>query len=665
MTKIEAQRRIATLRKEINIHRTQYHVYDRSTLSEAALDALKKELVDLELQFPDLITLDSPTQRVGGKPLAKFPNVRHTSRMLSLNDAFGRDDLVAWEERLHRVDPRARWTYFVEPKIDGLAISLVYEKGLLLAAATRGDGSVGEDVTQNIKTIESVPLRLEELPSVCKRGHCEIRGEVYLSKKEFERINAERKKAGLPLYQNPRNTAAGSIRQLDPVFTAQRKLDFLAYALVTASGQTTHAEEHTLLKKMGFRTDPDAQRCKDIAAIMTLYDDVHKKRERMDFQIDGLVILMNENDVFQRFGVVGKAPRGAIALKFPAEQTTTMVTDIQVQVGRTGALTPVAHLRPVQVAGTTVTAATLHNMDEIQRLGVKIGDTVVIEKAGDIIPDIVQVLPNLRTGKEKEFHMPRRCPVCGSPVVKKGGEVAFYCSNKHCFAQHREQLHHFVSKKSFDIDGCGPKIIDQLLENKIIASAADLFALKEEDLLPLERFAEISAKKLIYNIHTATNVTLARLLYGLGIRHVGEQTAVDLANHFGSLEKLQHATQEELEHVHDIGSVVAESIVEYFRDPQHQTFLKDLLQHVRVEKSYAAHSRKFSGKSFLFTGTLVSMTRDDAKELVRANGGDIASSVSKKLNFLVVGEEPGSKFAKARSIGVSVIAEKEFLKMVA
>lgn len=664
MTKREVKSRIEKLRKEIDHHRYVYHVLDRQEISDAALDSLKKELFDLEQQHPDLITLDSPTQRVAGEPLEQFKKVQHSSRMLSLNDAFHRGDLEAWVERLHRIQPNAQWTFFAETKIDGLAVSLIYEDGLLQLAATRGNGYVGEDVTHNIRTIESIPLRLRSVPQLKRVKRIEVRGEVYMSKKTFQKINQERQKAELPLYMNPRNTAAGSIRQLDPTMAAERDLMFLAYALPTDLGQTTHEEEHELLHALGFKTDRRSRACRSLDEVMAFYDSIAKERDQLPYQIDGIVVQVNSNEFFRELGVVGKAPRGAIAMKFPAEQATTVVEDIQVQVGRTGALTPVAHLRPVQVAGTTVQRATLHNMDEIQRLGVKIGDTVIIEKAGDIIPDIVEVLPNLRTGKEKFFHMPKKCPSCDSPAQRPQGEVAFYCTNKNCFAQQKERFYHFVSRKALNIDGLGPKILDQLLDKGLIHTPADLFLLQVGDLEPLERFAEKSAQNTVQAIQAARHVSLARFIYALGIRHVGEQTAIDLAEEFRSFDALQRATQEELEQVSDIGPVVAQSIAEYFADPKNREFLQELLQQVQIEQSKRARSQVLSGKSFLFTGTLQSMTRDDAQELVREHGGDILSSVSKNLDYLVVGEESGSKLQKAQKFDVRILTEQEFLQMI-
>ncbi|MFC1597904.1 NAD-dependent DNA ligase LigA [Patescibacteria group bacterium] len=664
MTKAEAKSRIAKLKKEVEHHRYLYHVLDRQEISDAALDSLKKELFDLEQEWPDLVTPDSPTQRVSGEPLDKFAKVKHAKRMLSLNDAFNEEDMQAWLDRLERLDPGVKLSFFTETKTDGLAISLIYEDGVLVTGATRGNGVVGENVTHNIRTIDSIPLRLREIPELKKGGRVEVRGEVYISKKDFEKINKEREKAGEPAFMNPRNTAAGSIRQLDPKLASARDLRYLAYSLKTDLGQKTHHQEHELLNKLGFKTDPDARQCKNIKEIFAFYDSVAKKRERLPYQIDGIVITLDSNKIYDRFGVVGKAPRGSIALKFPAEQATTTVEDIQVQVGRTGALTPVAYLKPVQVAGTTVKRATLHNIDEIKRLGVKIGDTVIIEKAGDIIPDVVEVLTKLRTGKEKAFQMPTKCPVCDSKVVCKPGEVAHYCSNPKCYGQQKEGLYHFVAKQGLNIDGLGPRIIDQLLENGVISDAADIFTLQESDTEPLEGFAELAAKNLIDGINAARQVPLARLIFALGIRHVGEQTAIALAETFGSFDKFQTASKEELEALHDIGPAAAGSIQVYFADKHNQEMLAKLIPHLKIENpDKAPRSAKLSDKSFLFTGSLESMTRDDAKAKVRVNGGKIVSTVTKKLDYLIAGEKPGSKLAKAKKLGTTILTEKQFLSL--
>lgn len=658
----EAKQRIELLKKEIEHHRYLYHVRDTQEISDAALDSLKKELFDLEQQYPQYITPDSPTQRVAGEPLSAFQKVTHVQRMLSLNDAFSREDMDAWLGRMQRFLPDAQFSYFAEPKIDGLAMNLTYVNGVLYTAATRGNGYVGEDVTANIRTIQSVPLTLRAIPALRGIERVDVRGEVYMTKEVFQAVNAERERTGQPLYMNPRNLAAGSIRQLDPQLTASRELRFVAYALPTDLGQRTHAEEHALLEQLGFRVEHVCRECATLDEVMHMYDELQRKREELPFDIDGMVVMVNDNILFQRLGVVGKAPRGSIALKFPAEQVTTVVEDIQVQVGRTGVLTPVAHLKPVRVAGTMVKRATLHNLDEIRRLDVRVGDTVIIQKAGDIIPDIVQVLTNLRSGHPRQWQMPQHCPLCNTRVEHSEGEVAYYCTNGECEGKHREQLYHFVSRQGCDIDGLGPKIIDQLIDQDLVATPADIFMLTIEDVQPLERFAEKSAKNLIESIEQARTIPLHRLLFALGIRHVGEQMARDLADHFMSLEAIISATPDELQQVQHVGPAAIESIVAYMRNPKHRHMLAELMEQMRITHAPKVSGGVLAGQSFLFTGTLSQMTRDEAKDRVRALGGSVVSSVSKALSFLVVGDDPGSKLTKAEQLGVTILSEEEFMK---
>lgn len=677
MTKQEAKKRIAKLRKEINYHRYLYHVLDRQEISDAALDSLKHELYKLEQQFPEFITPDSPTQRVGGEPLEKFKKVKHKVPMLSIEDIFSKEELADWEDYLKRLIPSAKFEYFSELKIDGFAITLVYKNGILDYGATRGNGRVGEDVTQNLKTIESIPLKLtihgklpnEKIANTLKKlineGKIEIRGEVYMEKKAFEEFNKQLEKKGEKPYSNPRNLAAGSIRQLDPKLAASRPLKFLAYDIITDLGQKKHSEEHQILPVLGFRTN-QGKKCKNLEEAVDFWQEVAKRRERLPFQIDGVVIIVDDNLLFKKLGVVGKSPRGIRAFKFTPEEATTQVLDIKVQVGRTGALTPVAVLKPVQVGGVTVSHATLHNEDEIKRLGVKIGDTVIVQRAGDVIPDIVKVLPNLRTGKEKEFQMPKKCPICGSKTIRKPGEAVTYCSNKNCYAQQRQRIIHFISKPAFDIDGLGPKIIDQLLQNKLISDPADIFLLKEGDLIPLERFAEKSASNLIKAIRARKEIDLARFIYALGIRHVGEETAELLALTFGSLERLKKASLEEIESIYDIGEVVAKSIYDYFRDKKNLAFIDKLLKLKVIIKNPQVRKKKtpLSGKTFVLTGTLEAMTRQEAKEKIKSLGGRVSSSVSKNTDFVVVGKEPGSKYEKAKKLKVKMLNEKEFLELI-
>ncbi len=658
MTFQQARDRILKLKSEIEHHRYVYHVLDQQEISEAALDSLKHELFQLEQAFPQLITADSPTQRVGGKPLPGFKKVTHTKRMLSLNDVFSFKELAEWEQRYRKLTHQPV-QYYAEIKMDGLAVNLRYEDGVFVQGSTRGDGRVGEDVTENLKTIESIPLRLRgKYPNVV-----EVRGEVYMTKTQFDRLNrAEDHK-----YANPRNVSAGSIRQLDPKVTASRKLSFMAYDCVTELGVALHSEVHQWLMEHGFASNANNRLCRSLAEVETYHTEIMKRRAKLPYWTDGVVVNIDQLSVFAELGVVGKAPRGAVAYKFPAEQATTIVEDIQVQVGRTGALTPVAHLQPVLVAGTTVSRATLHNDDEIKRLDVRIGDTVIIEKAGDIIPDIVQVLPNLRAHHSKPYHFPKHCPACHSAVERRDGEVAYYCPNPNCFAQERERFYHFVSKTGFDIRGLGPKIIDQLMDAGLIHEYADLFELTVGDLEPLERFAEKKASNVIAEIAERKQISLSRLIYALGIRHVGEETALTLANHFGSIEKLRHDVAEKtlglsLQDVPDIGPIVAKSIIEYFADKKLALQVDHLLTHLTVERQTVIPKTKgeLAGKTVVVTGTLTGFSRDEAKAAIRNAGGKVASSVSKKTDYVVVGEEPGSKADKAKELGVTILDEAGF-----
>lgn len=683
----QAKQRIEKLRKEINHHRYLYHVLDTQEISDAALDSLKHELHALEQKFPNLITQDSPTQRVSGKPLDKFKKVRHRERMLSLEDIFSFEELESWQDRVRKLSP-GKIEYFAEIKTDGLAISLTYRDGILKTGATRGDGTTGEDVTQNIKTIEAIPLSLhqpseKEINDYYKKhgqgidkkklgmflsgfaGEFEVRGEAYMQKRVFEKLNKVQKKKGQPEFANPRNAAAGSIRQLDPKIARERELNFFGYNIVTEIGLATHEQVHEMMKLIGIKINPIYAVCQNLDDVQKYFESVQKRREKLDYWIDGIVISVSENQVLKKLGVVGKAPRAMIAYKFPAEQATTVIKEVRWQVGRTGAITPVAVMDPVQIAGTTVTHATLHNIDEIKRLDMKIGDTVILEKAGDIIPKVIKVLPKLRTGKEQPILSPNKCPVCGAEVKRKAGEVALYCTNKNCFATEFKKITHFVSRRAFDIEGLGTKIVQQLLSKGLISNVADLFTLTKGDIEPLERFAEKSSENLIESINAAKAISLSRFIYALGIRHIGEETALDLAGHFGSLQKLIAASAHELESIPDVGQVVARSIHEYFQDPRHQKLVQDLIKNgVRIKEVKAQKHQPLKGKSFVLTGSLESMTRDDAKAKLRALGANVSSSVSKKTDFVVAGADPGSKYDKAKKIGVKVIDEKGFLKII-
>ncbi len=661
------------MRQEVNDLRYRYHVLDDPRVTDEVYDSLTIELRQIEEAFPKLVTRDSPTQRVGGRPLDKFQKIKHRSPMLSLNDAFTREEVTEWEQRLRRLEPDLRWQYFCEVKFDGLAISLVYNDGILETAATRGDGITGEDVTANIKTIRAVPLSLnlklrhtERFPKAVKKKlqkalaktqTIEVRGEALMNKKTFQELKG---------FANPRNAAAGSIRQLDPKITAMRKLDWYAWMLVTDLGQKTHEEEHLICEMLGFKVHKQARLAKHLDEIFEFRDSILHLRDKLPFEVDGVVVQVNEGDMRQRFGVVGKAPRGAIAFKFPSKKATTVVEDIIVQVGRTGKLTPVAILRPVQVGGVKVSRASLHNLDEIRRLGVRIGDTVVIKRAGDVIPDVEEVLPKLRTGSEREFHMPKACPVCAAVTAKPEGGVDYFCMNPKCLVKTRRGIRHFTSRAAFDIEGLGPKIIDKFADEGLITDASDLFDLKPGDIAVLERFAEKSADNIFQAIQKAKEISLSRFIYALGIKHVGEQTAFDLAHAFGTLAKLRRASREDLNKLENIGDIVAESIYDYFQDKQHQKFVDRLLRKgIKIQSPITKHqSQKLKGLKIVVTGTLESMSREEAKRVVMENGGDWVSSVSKNTDYVVVGENPGSKLAKAEKLRVKIIDEKEFLKLL-
>ena len=665
MNKQQAKERIEKLKKTINHHRHLYHVEDRQEISDAALDSLKKELFDLEQQYPDLITEDSPTQRMGGSPLKAFKKFIHPQKMLSFNDAFSKEDMEDWKDRILKLiakekNPPAggKIDYYCELKIDGLAIELIYENGTLKTGSTRGDGNIGEDITQNLKTVEAVPLKIDDKREII------VRGEVFITKKEFEKMNKLQKEKGLPLYANPRNVAAGSVRQLDPKITALRRLDSFIYDLKTDFGQKTHEEIHKILKNLGFKTNKNNKYCKSFDEMISFREHWKKAREKLDYEIDGIVVIINNNEIFEKLGVVGKAPRGAIAFKFPQAQSTTKVLDVKVQVGRTGAMTPVAVLEPVQVTGITITRATLHNEDEIKRLGLKIGDTVIVGRAGDVIPEIVLVLPELRTGKEKNFYMPEKCPSCGTKLEKTETEVLLRCPNPKCFAKQRRNFYHFVSRTAFNIDGLGPKIIDRLIDEGLAQDPSDIFDLKEEDVAVLERFGEKSAENLIKSIQDKKEIALSKFIYALGIRNIGEETAIDLAEKFGSLEKIKNAKLENFEEILDIGPVVARSVYEWFLDKGNLRFVERLEKKVKITNyRLKAKSSKLAGKTFVLTGSLESMSRDQARAKIRELGGNVSESVSSKTDFVVQGTEPGSKAEKAKKLGVKTLSEKEFLEI--
>lgn len=659
MTKNEAKKRIERLRREIDHHRYLYHVQDTQEISDAAHDSLKNELEQLEDQFPDLVTPDSPTQRVGGEPLPEFIQHQHRTRMLSLRDVFEAGELKQWEKRNQKIVPGA-YEYFVELKIDGVAVSLIYEDGALVVAATRGDGLVGEDVTHNIRTIDAVPLSLRKPIS----GRVEVRGEVYILKEDFERMNAERAQSGEATYANPRNIAAGSMRQLDPGVAAMRPLRFFAWEITDGVELKTRDEEYAVLQELGFAVPPGAKTYSSLEGVGEYIAEQEGKRLKYPFLVDGLVAKINDLSVSSRLGIVGKAPRGSIAYKFAAEEATTVVEDIVVQVGRTGVLTPVAHLRPVKIAGSTVSRATLHNIDEIQRKDVRVGDTVIVRKAGDIIPEVVQSLPKLRVPGAKAFSMPTECPVCGSDVTRADGEVAIRCMNPQCFSMQRERVLYAVGKSAFDIEGLGERIVEQMLQAGLIEEVPDLWELTEGDVLQLEGFAEKSATNLIQEIQSHKEISLSRFLIALGIPHVGVVTAQDIARTFGTLERVRSADAQELERVEGVGNKVAHAIVSYLNREDVVRVIERYSQ-LGVRVTEEAHGGALAGKTFVFTGSLAGITRDEGKQLVVAAGGRVASAVGKTVDYVVVGDDPGSKADKAKQMGIPIITVDEFKKLIA
>jgi DNA ligase (NAD+) len=677
----QVKERIEKLKKAINHHRYLYHVLDKPEISDAAFDALKNELEELEFKFPELITPDSPTQRVGGKALAKFKKVIHGIPMLSLSDAFSEEELKEWEERIRKLAPGEKMDYFCELKLDGLAISLEYKNGVFVRGATRGDGRIGEDVTQNLKTIPSIPLRLripeekelkdlgfsgsaiKKIIKTVEEGIIEVRGEAIMTKKVFKELNKNLKKEKKPLLANPRNAAAGSIRQLDPKITASRHLDCYIYSLVTDLGQSRHQQEHDLAKFLGFKTIGHNKFRRNLEEVIKFHRQMAFQREKFPFEIDGIVVAVDKINLQKKLGVVGKAPRWMTAYKFSPKEATTIVQDIKVQVGRTGVLTPVATLKPAEIGGTTVSRATLHNKDEIKRLGLKIGDTVIVARAGDVIPDVRKILPELRTGKEKEFRMPKTCPICGGKIHRDEGGVILRCINKKCPSRRRRSLYYFASKSAFDIEGLGPQNINLLLDQGLIQDSADIFDLKEGDLMPLEKFGEKSAQNLVKSIQLRRTISLPRFLIGLGILHIGERTAQDLSEYFGSIEKIKESSFESLEKIENIGPKVARSVYEWFRDGNNKKFLNKLLKQVKIEKC-RPQAGKLKGKLFVLTGSLSLMPREEAKMKIQSLGGKTSESISREVDYLVAGSEPGSKLEKAKKLGIKILDEKEFIKLI-
>ena len=661
--------RLEKLKEAIEKYRYEYHVLDKSSISPEALDSLKRELVEIEIKNPELVTPDSPTQRVAGASLPEFEKVAHKVPQWSFNDAFTEEDIRNFDERVRKrlnleSEKKFNLEYVCELKIDGLKIVLEYEKGILVRAATRGDGKVGENVTQNIRTIESVPLKLRRPAALI------VEGEVWLAKSQFQKLNAKQKKQGEPEFANPRNIAAGSIRQLDPKITAARQLDVFVYDLAS-SGEPlppTQFEELKYLEELGFKVNKHRQLCRNIEEVIGFWREWQKRASKEDYLIDGVVVKINERKLQEALGYTGKAPRWGIAFKFPAEQVTTVVEDIIFQVGRTGVITPVASLRPVSVAGSVVSRATLHNEDEIKRLDVRIGDTVILQKAGDVIPDIVQVVKELRTEKSHSFLWPKKIIECGGngKIERIKGESAWRCVDKNSFIIQKRRFYHFVSKHCFDIEALGPKKIDLLLAHGLISSYADIFSLKRGDVLVLPRFAEKSADNLLEAIEQAKKVSLPKFLAALSIPQVGEETAIDLANHFKNFEKIAAGSFEQLEKINGVGPIVAKSIVDWFKDKENKKLVSNLLKQVTIEKFVPEVSAggPLVGKTFVLTGTLKSLDRETAKQKIRERGGAVSETVSKKTSFVVVGDDPGSKAARAAALGVPQLSESEFLKLI-
>lgn len=670
MKALDAKKRIVKLREQIEDLRYRYHVENDPTVTDDMYDSLSRELRTLEEEFPQYQDPYSPTNRVAGRALDKFVKVAHSVPMLSLGDVFSADELRAWDARVRKLlPPNANFDYFGELKLDGLAVSLIYEDGVFVRGATRGDGKVGEDITQNLKTIRSIPLKLrgQKNPKLL-----EVRGEAVMRKEILESLNAEQEKMGKPKFANTRNAAAGSLRQLDPALAASRRLDFFAYDITQIDTEihnrlTLHSEEHELLKQYGFKLDSHETVARNIPELLLYIEKIGELRDKLPFGTDGVVISVNQLAYHERLGVVGKTPRYMAAYKYPAEKATTKVLDIKVNVGRTGVLTPFAVFEPTIVAGSTISKATLHNIDQIERLDVRIGDTVVIQKAGDVIPEVVQALPKLRTGKEKKFHMPKNCPVCESPVerreIGKRESAAYYCTNPYCPAKNQRAMEHFVN--AFEIYTVGPKIITRFKDEGLISDAADLFTLTEGDINTLERFGEKSAENIIKSIAEHRRIPLARFIYALGISNVGEQTSEDIADHFRALDKIQSASVDEINSIENIGPIVSQSVHEWFSHKENQKFVNKLLANgVEIINPEKKSAGKFSGKTFVITGTLNSMSRDEAKQKIKSLGGKVAESVSRKTDYVVVGEDPGSKYEKAKTLGVVILNEREFMSML-
>jgi len=659
------ENRVEALRDTIRRHEYLYYVLDNPEITDAQFDQLMIELKKLEAEHPELVTPDSPSQRVGGKPREVFLKAPHSSPMLSLDNTYSEDELRSWERRVRELSGREDIEYVAELKLDGMSLALHYENGKLVRGITRGDGSIGEDVTLNVRTVRSIPLSipLDKLKKAGIPADFEVRGEMLMPIAAFRNMNAEREQMGLSAFANPRNATAGTVRQLEPSITAQRRLDYFAYALLKHG--RTHFDRHwetlNALDAAGFKVNKTCKLAKTFDQIWTFIEQEEPKREKLPYEIDGIVIKVDRTALQAELGYTGKAPRWAIAYKYAARGGITKIEDILVQVGRTGKLTPVAALKPVPVGGTTVSRATLHNMDEIDRLGVKIGDWVEVERGGDVIPKVTRVIEDQDHPRgHKSFHMPERCPVCGGHVVRTEGEADHRCVNANCPAKLRETILHFASRGVMNIDGLGDALVTQLTDRKLINNVADIYKLAKEDLLSLERMGDKSAQNVLNEIEGSKKLPLERVIYGLGIRFVGERTAQFLAEHFGSMDALIEAREEELQEVNEVGPRIAKSIVEFFQEPKNRALVKQLQDlGLRLTGTRKQRGTKLAGKTFVLTGMLPHLTRDEAKKMIEDAGGRVSGSVSKKTDFVVAGDDAGSKLDKAKELGVRVIGEKE------
>jgi DNA ligase (NAD+) len=660
--------RVKELRDQINYHNYLYYVLDSPEIPDAQYDRLFDELMALEKKYPELITPDSPTQRVGAPPLEEFKTVRHSIPMLSLNKANQETEFIEFHRRVMELSGlrEEEISYVVEPKFDGLAVELLYQDGILTLGSTRGDGITGEDVTLNLRTIKTIPLRLmtESPPSIL-----EVRGEVIMNKEDFENLNRERLNKGEQIFANPRNAAAGSVRQLDPNITTKRPLNMFAYGVGRIEGLEINTQWDCIqyLKSAGFKVSEYVKLCFHSKEVISYYEEIKAIRDDLPYEIDGIVIKVNDFSIQRKLGELSRSPRWAIAWKFPPQQETTIIKDIMVSVGRTGALTPVAVLEPVRVGGVEVSKATLHNEDEIRKKDIRIGDTVIIQRAGDVIPEVVQVIKSQRTGDEKIFRMPERCPICGSKVERPKGEAIHRCTGMDCPARIKENLFHFVSKGAMEVDGLGKKLLEQMVDKGLIKDPADIYFLKKDDLMKMERMGDKLAENLLNAIEKSKRPTLTSLIYALGIRNVGYHLAGVLAKRFGSIENLAKQEIDDLVAVHEIGPVVAESIYNFFRNPRNIKILEKLKEGGVVfpqETQEIEKSTPFSGKNFVLTGALESFTRDQARKLIEERGGRVVSSVSKKTDYVIVGKDPGSKYTKAVELGISILREDQFKEMI-